>query len=1112
MTAISTYLAALSAAFERGDATEHTHRPALKALLESVGRDIVATNEPRRIACGAPDFVISKARLTVGYLEAKDIGVPLDEALRTEQLARYTSALDNLIVTDYLEFRWFADGELRLTARLAEVASNGKIRKLAQGEDELLRLLGAFFDHTVQDVRSPRELAERMARLTHIIRDIIVAAFENNEASDWLKGWRKAFTQVLIADLDQPQRTSDFADMFAQTLSYGLFTARVMDDTPRDFSRSEAQRLIPRSNPFLRNFFMDISNPRVDEEPFASFVDDLVALLAHTDMQAVLADFGRRTRQEDPVVHFYETFLAAYDPELREKRGVYYTPEPVVSYIVQSVDEILKRDFDCPRGLADETEVTVKNFDASLRVKGKPDEMRKTVRSHRVLILDPAVGTGTFLYNVIDGIRQQFIDANNAGLWQGYVSRHLLPRLFGFEFMVAPYAVAHFKLSLQLMAHDLPEAMRDQWAYRPRDQERLGIYLTNTLDEAHPETPMPLFTQYVADESNAADEVKLHRPVLVVMGNPPYSGHSSNHGEWISDLQHGLVDGVGVQSYYEVDGEPLGEQNPKWLKNDYAKFLCFGQWRIERNGEGILAFITDHGYLDNPTFRGMRQSLMRTFSDIYVLDLHGGSKKKERAPDGGRDVNVFDIQQGVSIGIFIKRKGVSGPATVRHSELWGERASKYTWLQENTQASTQWQTLEPRSPFYLFRPQNVEWFDTFQNGWKLTDIFPINVLGFQTHRDHFAVAFDRQTILQRATELRDAMLSDSQLQERHKLKDNRDWQIASARTKVRADQAWQSNIVKCLYRPFDVRHCYFSNEFMDYPRRELLDHVKQRDNLCLLSARQQATVGFRHAWVSALPAESCAVSSTTREQNYVFPLYLYPNARTNELPLDEGWVGDPENGNRIPNLKPQFVDALSLASGLAFNPLSTEAAVHGEFSAKDVAAYIYSIMSCPSYRTTFSEYLKMDFPRIPLPASGEQFVELAQLGHELIALHTMQGHPPALLALAYPVAGANRIAKRHLKHSHAIDQPVLEIANMPSATGSGRVYLNADQYVEGVPTEVWEFQVGGFQPAKKWLSDRADRDLSYTELTDYQGALQRIARTLQIYSEIDELIPSWPIS
>jgi predicted helicase len=316
-----------------------------------------------------------------------------------------------------------------------------------------------------------------------------------------------------------------------------------------------------------------------------------------------------------------------------------------VAYIVRSVDEVLKRDFGCPNGLADQTEITVKNMDPSLRVRGKKDEVRKTVQSHKVLVLDPAIGTGTFLYGVVDHIRQQFIESNNAGLWRGYVSRHLLPRLFGFEFMVAPYAVAHFKLSLQLMAHDLPEDMRAQWAYQPQEGERIGVFLTNTLDEAHPETPMPLFTQYVAEESNAADEVKLHRPVLVVMGNPPYSGHSANRGQWMDDLQHGIVDGVGVPSYYEVDGAPLGEKNPKWLKNDYVKFICFGQWRIARNGEGILAFITDHGYLDNPTFRGMRQSLLKTFSEIYILDLHGGSKKKEKTPQGGVDQNVFDIQQ-----------------------------------------------------------------------------------------------------------------------------------------------------------------------------------------------------------------------------------------------------------------------------------------------------------------------------------------------------------------------------------------------------------------------------------------------------------------------------------
>ena len=988
---------------------------------------------------------------------------------------------------------------MRLSAKLANV-QNCKLSKAKDGQADLETLLAGFLERKLQSISSPRELAERMARLTHVIRDIIVAAFEADRASDWICGWRKAFTEVLIADLNQPHRTSDFADMFAQTLSYGLFTARVMDDTGRDFSRAEAQRLIPRSNPFLRNFFMDISNLRLDDEPFSSFVNDLVNVLGHTDMSAVLADFGRRTRQEDPVVHFYETFLAAYDPKLRESRGVYYTPEPVVSYIVRSVDEILKRDFGCPKGLADPTEITVKNLDPSFRVRGKKDEICKTAQSHKVLVLDPATGTGTFLYSVIDHIRQQFIDSNNAGMWRGYVSKHLIPRLFGFEFMVAPYAVAHFKLGLQLLAHDLPPAIRSQWAYQPQEGERIGVYLTNTLDEAHPETPMPLFTQYVADESNAADEVKLHRPVLVVMGNPPYSGHSANRGQWLDDLQHGKVDGVGVPSYYEVDGAPLGEKNPKWLKNDYVKFLCFGQWRIARNGEGVLAYITDHGYLDNPTFRGMRQSLLSTFSEIYILDLHGGSKKKEKTPQGGIDQNVFDIQQGVSIGIFIKRKGSNGPAAVWHADLWGMRQEKYDWLQQHSLLKTTWSKVLPQSPFYLFRPQNVEWLESYQKGWKLTDIFPVNVLGFQTHRDHFAVDFDRDTIERRANDLCEIRLSDDAIRERYSIRDNRDWQLASSRSTLRNMEKWQDNIIECTYRPFDNRFCLFSSAFMDYPRRGLLEHVAGRDNLCLLSSRQQATVGFRHAWVATVPAESCVVSSTTREQNYAFPLYLYPSRTSRGLPLgDDAWPPDAAHDNRTLNLKPEFITALSTAVGLRFLAVPRATLQLNEFGPKDVLGYIYAILYCPTYRVLFAEYLRMDFPRIPITSDGAQFRQLAAIGRELVTLHLLNEAAPITLPLGFPVAGDNRVSRRYPRYTAATE------------AAAGRVYINADQYIDGVPEEVWEFRVGGFQVAEKWLKERVGRALSFDDLTHYQNALQAVARTIELTVQIDEAIPAWPL-
>ena len=660
-------------------------------------------------------------------------------------MTRYRRALPNLILTDYLEFRWYADGELRTAARLARTGAGGKLTAEKGGAEAVGKLLGDFLAHQPAPIASPQLLAVRMARLAHLIRDIIAAAFEGDKASALLRGWREAFAQTLIADLDQPEKTGEFADMLAQTLAYGLFAARIMDLSP-GFTRQEAQGLIPKTNPFLRDFFYQVTGPDMDGEPFAGFVADLVALLANADMPAILADFGRRTGQEDPVMHFYETFLAAYDPKLRATRGVYFTPTPVPVYIVRAIDTLLRTRFNCPAGLADHTQVEIDNPAPAPPGKGGAKPPKK-IKIHKVLMLDPATGTATFPYAVIDHIRAGFMRSGNAGLWSSYVREHLLPRLFGFELLMAPYAVAHFKLGLQLAGLDLPEAQRKAWAYDFQGDERVGVFLTNTLEGPHEHTGLPLLTQFLARETDAANHIKQDLPVLVIFGNPPYSGHSANKGAWIDGLLKGqLPDGTKTASYYELDGQPLGERNSKWLQDDYVKFIRWAQWRIEKTGSGILAFITNHSYLDNPTFRGMRRALMNTFTDIYVLDLHGNAKKREVAPDGGKDENVFDIQQGVAIGIFVKEPGKTGPAQVHHAELWGKRQAKYDWLLDNGLETTPWQELAPQAPFYLFVPQNTDSLAEYQRGWKVTDIFPVNVLGFQTHRDHFAIDFDETAV------------------------------------------------------------------------------------------------------------------------------------------------------------------------------------------------------------------------------------------------------------------------------------------------------------------------------------------------------------------------------
>ncbi len=955
-SAIGAYLGALRDTLRRGNATEPSYYPHLQAFLEALAPGITATTNPKRIECGAPDFAISRSTthgpVTSGYIEAKEPGVSLDSIEKTDQLQRYLT-LPNLLLTDFLTFRWYVDGELRQEVRLGRLDSGGRLRPASVAERaQAVELLRAFLAHAPEQVNDARQLAERLARLTHLIRGVIVQALERDEASAMLRDLRQAFEQTLVPD----QTAAEFADMFAQTLAYGLFAARCNHTESARFRRLGAAAEIPKTNPFLRRLFDTITGTDLDDEPYAGFVDDLAQLLADTDMDAVLADFGRRSGREDPIIHFYETFLAAYDAKLRKVRGVYYTPEPVVSYIVRSVDHLLRCRFKCPAGLAD----TARTAD------GQP----------RVLVLDPACGTGTFLYAVVDHIREAFRQQGNAGMWSGFVREHLLPRLFGFELLMGAYAVAHFKLGMQLAAQDLPADGRDTWAYDFAGDDRLGVYLTNTLEEAVRRSDM-LLARFISDEANAAVRVKRDLPIMVVLGNPPYAGHSANASwrmervgrpgarqrtrrvrTWIGDR---------LQTYYKVDEKPLGEKNPKWLQDDYVKFIRFGQWRIEQTGAGVLAFITNHGYLDNPTFRGMRQQLMQTFTNIYVLDLHGNARKREQTPDGGPDNNVFDIEQGVAIGLFVKAPGQDGPARVHHAELWGEREGKYGWLSQADIETTDWTELAPQSPFYLFVPQNVDLHAEYEQGWKVTDAMPVNVLGFQSHRDKFAIAFDDGTMQDRITDLRDVTRTDDDLRNTYGLRDNRDWQLPVARKRLQNDDNWQQWFTHCLYRPFDWRSCYFSTIAVDYPRPELQQHMLQ-PNLSLNTVRQTRMPLWAHAVVANAPTP--AVFVEIKDGSSVFPLYLYPEPDERE-DGQRRFPGGGEEG-RSPNFSPAFVqDVCSRLNGqwVADGRPEQEPAALGdpfEITPLDMFHYIYAVLHAPTYRSRYAEFLRIDFPRVPL--------------------------------------------------------------------------------------------------------------------------------------------------
>ena len=1042
------YSDAIAANLKAGNATEHTHRPALKTLPAGVGAQtgapgIRATNEPQRIACGAPDYILTRGLLPLGYVEAKDVGLNLDKIAQTQQLKRYRESLANLVLTDYIEFQWYLDGELKLRASLPQPDKNGKIKWNDAAASEVGQLLSQFIQADIPLKATPHDLATRMAGMGRLIRELIEKTFSAEGDTGELHGQLQAFRTVLLDTLTPAQ----FADMYAQTLCYGLFAARC-NATGAGFTRQSAASQLPKTNPFLRKLFHQIAGPDLDDR-IAWAVDQLAQLLARADMGAILETFGRSTRQEDPVVHFYETFLAAYDPAMRESRGVYYTPEPVVGYIVRSVDALLKKDFAMPEGLAHAGKTTIKvPSPPDLVKKGKPGYVDH--ETHRLQILDPATGTGTFLHAVIQQIRQHFV--GNDGAWPGYVAEHLLPRLFGFELLMAPYAVAHMKLGLTLEAS----------GYDFASDQRLGVFLTNSLEEAHELTGLPLFTQWLAEESRAASDIKRNAPVMVVLGNPPYSGHSQNKGEWIESL---MAD-------YKTSPALKKPAQAKWLSDDYVKFIRFSQWRIEQTGHGILAFVTNHSYLDNPTFMDMRHSLMRTFDDIYLLDLHGNSKKKETTPDGGKDENVFDIQQGVAIALLVRKQGagVVKPrlATVHRADMYGRRTEKYAALDDIDITTTAWQKLQPQAPGWLFVAQDTELLDEYESGWSIRDIFSPNgdpAPGIVTTHDEFAISWSREEAIDKVERLL-ATETETEARGLFRLCSQDQWQYGRAKREL-VDGQWREKVVPILYRPFDVRWTVYDKNVAVH-LRDRASASMLSENLALCTARSiEISRGWEHCLASANLIQHHTVS--IKEVNYLFPLYVYP-ARPKDL-LDE-----PTTEKR-PNLAPEFVADLQKTQG---QPVSPE----------DTLAYLYAVLYTPGYRTRYADFLKRDFPRVPLTGNPELFAQLVKLGHELIGLHTLQTAPARITG--FPVAGSNEVGKVRF--------------GIEAGAPTGRVWINDAQYFDGVPQAVWDMHIGGYRVAEKWLKDRKGRLLGYDDITHYQHTLAALARTLAIQAELDAAV------
>ena len=752
-------------------------------------------------------------------------------------------------------------------------------------------------------------------------------------------------------------------------------------------------------------------------------VEEILSIVNGLDMAAIHEDLSFRQRraisrkvraedeeehrlfERDPFIYFYEDYLKAYDAATRKARGVYYTPPPVVNFIVRAIDDILKDTFGIREGLADHKRVTV---------------------------LDFACGTGTFLLEVFERVFEQ-IGGADSGRANLIVREHLIGNIFGFEYLIAPYTIAHLKLSQYLNDKGHPI----------RGEERLKVFLTNTLEPIEPQPNLLL--PAVSAEVEAAQKIK-EKPILVITGNPPYSGHSKNKGKWIKDAINGYKHTIEEDDSGKEREVPLGEKNPKWLNDDYVKFLRFAQLKMNNVDEGIVGVITNHSWLDNPTFRGMRQSLMRSFEQIYVLDLHGNAKKKERTPDGSRDENVFDIEQGVAISLFVKRHGLE--RGVWRGNLWGRRLDKYKFLANSELKKENFDNVKSTSPYYFLHNQDDMLFAEYKKGLPLSEIMPSFSVGIVTSRDKLTIAYKAKEISDRTVDFARRSIEDARAHYKLK-KDVQDWKVKWAQEDIKKG----GEVIEILYRPFD-------NRFTFYTGRSSGFHVRPRDgisrqllrpNIALITSRLTKGEDFRHVQISDKPVEVICMSPVTSNNGFVFPLRME---------------------NEGENFSDTFRDYL-------------KSRYNEHFSPEEIIGYIFAILHAPEYRTRYTAFLRIDFPRIPFPKHADKFENLSRLGWALVQEHLLRDQSRRDLA-CYPIQGNNRI--------EAVRYSVEEEA----------IYINKTQCFNPVPQAVWEFHVGGYQVLDKYLKSRKGRPLSLDEIDHVAKVADSLAFTIDQMATIDD--------
>ncbi len=1065
---------------------EHTHRTALQNLLQAIKDNqdkqnkISIKQEPNndKEGRGAPDFLITKDFLTLGYIENKRVNANLDNIITSDQILKYTKLSPNIILTDYLRFILLSlnDKNEIIICKEVKICSLDEIKSVIKNQSlldtktqELNELFSIFFSKIPNPINSALDFANHLSLRTRILKDELLLSSKN----ETLLSLFNTFKETLYKELSY----EEFCDSFAQTLTYSLFLAKLNNDTAKEIDLNNAKKFIPKSFPLIRSMSGFLDDSFENLENIKWLLEEIINIINHIDITSIIKElnktgekdlFNRPTilsTHKDPYLHFYETFLASYDPKLREVRGVYYTPAPVVIFIINAIDEALKQDFNHKKGLS---EALDKN----------------------ITLLDFATGTGTFL---LEAFRKALepISKNSVN----YNPKALIDKFCGFEFLIAPYTIAHLKIS---------QSFKEEFNSPLNDDESLKIALTNTLYSKsiskEQNDQNTLFTLIdLTREFKKAQKIK-EEQILIITGNPPYSGASSNKGLYEDEIKisYGLEPSKAnlskeqkkyINLYFQEKTKQNtntfkaiyekhkleNEKNPKWLLDDYVKFIRFAQSKIDSQENGIFAFISNNSFLDNPTFRGMRYSLMQSFDKIYILNLHGDTRKKEKAPDGSKDDNVFDIMQGVSINIFIKQNSKVKNTKIYYHDLYGKRKDKYEFLYENDLNSIKWTLVKNNEPFYLFLPQNNDLLEEYNKGISVKDMFMLSGVGICSKRDNIVFHNNKENLMQ--------LLKDFNTKTKDELykiydigEDSRDWKLDSAIKAVNKNCDNLENFIKkCHYRPFDKKWTYYienSKAFMAYPVYDIFEHFLENENIGLICDRGTKLNNIDNIFISSKIIDLHLVGSGS----YIYPLYLYPTTRSKKFLKKENPNFNEENfTSKIENFKESFRTFI-------------DEFYKEKFSPEDILGYIYAVLFHKIYREKYLDFLKIDFPKIPFTKDKNTFKNLSKLGLKLVNLHLLKNDE-----LDFNVGEA---LFKDIKNKN------FKIQKIKYNKDTKELFINESLYFNKVSPEIYEFKIGGYAVLDKYLKSHKEEDIDHKHFT---LIIQTLNETLKIQDEISKI-------